>query len=58
VVDGFTDPAMVKGRSGSQLRATSTSCTFTSDDTFEDPDLGPLHVHVEGSVVGFATPLG
>ncbi len=58
VVDGFTDPAMVKGRSGSQLRATSASCTFTSDDTFEDPDLGPLHVHVEGSVVGFATPLG
>jgi len=58
VVDEFTDPAMVKGSSGSQHRATSTSCTFTSDDTFNDPDRGPLHVHVEGSVVGFVTPLG
>ena len=51
-------PAMVKGSSGSRDRATSTSCTFTSDDIFDDPDLGPLHVHVEGSVVGFVTPLG
>ena len=58
VVDEFTDPASVKGRSGSQQRATSASCTFTSDDTFVDPDLGPLHVHVDGSVVGFVTPLG
>jgi len=57
VVDEFSDPAMVKGSAGSHHRATTTACTFTSDDTFADPDLGPLHVHVDGSVVGFVTPV-
>ena len=57
VVDEFSDPPMVKGSAGKHNRATTASCTFTSDDTFMDPDLGPLHVHVDGSVVGFVTPV-
>jgi hypothetical protein len=58
LVDSFSDPATAKGSAGSHDRTTTTSCTYTSDDTFVSPDLGPLHVHVQGSVVGFVTPLG
>jgi hypothetical protein len=57
VIDEFTDPAMTKGSSGNQARATTTSCTFTVDDTFEDPDLGTVTIHGEGTVTGFVTPV-
>jgi predicted metal-dependent enzyme (double-stranded beta helix superfamily) len=57
VVDSFSEPATVKGSASSHVRGTTAACTYTSDDTFVDPDLGPLHVHVDGSVVGFVTPV-
>jgi hypothetical protein len=57
VIDEFTDPAMTKGSSGKQARATTTSCTFTIDDTFQDPDLGTVTFHGEGTVTGFVTPV-
>jgi hypothetical protein len=57
VIDEFTDPATTKGSSGNQARATTTSCTFTIDDTFEDPDLGTVTFHGEGTVTGFVTPV-
>jgi hypothetical protein len=57
VIDDFVDPAMVKGSSGDQARATTTTCTFTLNETFEDPDLGLLTFVGEGSVTGFITPL-
>jgi hypothetical protein len=57
VVDEFTDPAMTKGSSGDQARATTTSCTFTVTDTFEDPELGLLTFTGTGSVTGFVTPV-
>ncbi|HYU83655.1 MAG TPA: hypothetical protein VEK80_02525 [Kribbellaceae bacterium] len=56
VVDEFTDPAVAKGSSTKQ-RATSTSCTFEVDDTFEIPGIGVVHFHGEGSAVGFVTPV-
>jgi hypothetical protein len=57
VVDSFSDPAMAKRSAATYDLATTTACTFSSDDTFVSPDLGPLNVHVEGSVVGFVTPV-
>ena len=56
VIDEFVDPPMVKGSSSKQ-RATTTSCTFTITESFEDPDLGPLTFTGDGSVTGFVTPL-
>src|SRR6266540_3332493 len=55
VIDDFTDPPLVKGNS-TKSRITSLSCTFSVDDTFTVPELGVLHFHGEGSVVGFSTP--
>ena len=57
VVDEFTDPAITKGSSGDQARATTTTCTFTVTDTFQDPELGPLTFTAEGSVTAFVTPV-
>ena len=57
VIDEFTAPAMTKGSSGDQARATTTSCTFTVTDTFEDPELGLLTFTGTGSVTGFVTPV-
>jgi hypothetical protein len=56
-IDQFTDPPMVKGNSGNLARATTTSCTFTFTDSFEDPDLGLLTFTGDGSVTGFVTPV-
>ncbi len=56
VIDEFVDPAMTKGSSSKQ-RATTTSCTFTITDSFEDPDLGMLTFTGTGSVTGFITPV-
>jgi len=56
VIDEFVDPAMAKGSSSKQ-RATTTSCTFTFTDSFEDPDLGMLTFTGTGSVTGFVTPV-
>jgi hypothetical protein len=56
VIDEFVDPPMVKGSSSKQ-RATTTSCTFTITESFEDLDLGPLTFTGDGSVTGFVTPL-
>jgi hypothetical protein len=36
------EPPAIKGSSGDQVRATTTSCTFTTVESFEDPDLGLL----------------
>lgn len=57
VIEDFVDPPMVKGSSGDQTRATTTSCTFTITDTFEDPDLGLLTFTGHGSVTAFVTPV-
>jgi hypothetical protein len=45
-----------KGSSDNQTRATTTACTFTITDSFDDPDLGPLTFTGVGSVTGFITP--
>jgi hypothetical protein len=55
VIDEFTDPAQAKG-SSTKPRATSTSCTFTIVEQFDDPDLGLLTFTGTGSVDGFVTP--
>jgi len=57
VIDEFVDPPMVKGSSGGHERATTTSCTFSITESFEDPELGPLTFTGEGSVTGFVTPV-
>jgi hypothetical protein len=57
VIDEFVDPAASKGSSDSQTRATTTACTFTITDSFDDPDLGPLTFTGVGSVTGFITPV-
>jgi hypothetical protein len=57
LIDEFVDPAVVKGSSGSHGRATTTSCTFTITESFEDPELGQLTFTGEGSVTGFVTPV-
>lgn len=44
-------------KSADKDRATSTSCTFSFSDTFEDPELGLLTVSGSGSVTGFTTPV-
>jgi hypothetical protein len=56
VIDEFTDPPAAKG-SSTKARATSTSCTFTIVEHFDDPDLGPLTFTGTGSVTGFVTPV-
>ena len=56
VIQEETEPPAIKGNSGHR-RATTTSCTFTISDSFEDPDLGLLTFTVEGSVTGFVTPV-
>lgn len=55
VVPAEPEPEIAKG-SSTKDRSTSVSCTFTFDVTFTDPDLGVLHVHGTGSVIGFTTP--
>jgi hypothetical protein len=57
VIDEFVDPPMAKGNSGNQQRATTTSCTYTITDSFQDPELGLLTFTGEGSVTGFVTPV-
>jgi hypothetical protein len=57
VIDQFSDPPVVKGNSGNHARTTTTSCTFTLTESFEDPGLGLLTLTVEGSVTGFVTPV-
>ena len=57
VVDEFTDPAMIKGNAGNHPRATTTTCTFTVTDTFDDPELGTLTFTGNGSVTAFVTPV-
>ena len=57
VIDEFVDPAAFKGRSDKQTRATTTACTFTITDSFDDPDLGPVTFTGVGSVTGFITPV-
>jgi hypothetical protein len=56
VIDEFTDPPMTKGASSKQ-RATTTTCTYTITETFEDPDLGTLSFTGTGTVTGFVTPV-
>jgi len=55
VIDKFTDPAIAKG-SSDKARRTSIACTFSVTETFDDPDLGLITFHGEGSVTGFTTP--
>lgn len=57
VVDEITEPASTKGSSGDHLRATTTTCTFTVSNTFDDPELGTLTFAGEGTVTGFVTPV-
>ena len=57
VIEEFVDPPASKGSSGKQVRATTTSCTFTITETFDDPDLGLVTFTGEGSVTGFVTPV-
>jgi hypothetical protein len=57
VIDEFVDPPMTKGSSGNQARATTTSCTLTITEIFDDPELGTLTFTGEGSVTGFVTPV-
>jgi hypothetical protein len=57
VIDEFVDPPMTKGSSGNHARATTTSCTYTITDSFDDPELGLLTFTGEGSVTGFVTPV-
>jgi len=57
VIDEFVDPAAFKGSSDNQTRATTTACTFTITDSFDDPDLGPVTFTGVGSVTGFITPV-
>ena len=57
VIDEFVDPPMTKGSSGNQARATTTSCTVTIAEIFDDPVLGTLTFTGEGSVTGFVTPV-
>jgi hypothetical protein len=56
VIDEFTGLPSVKG-SASKDRATTTSCIYTINETFDDPDLGMVTVTGTGSVTGFVTPL-
>jgi hypothetical protein len=55
VVEEFTDPAVLKG-SATKDRATSVTCTFDVEETFEIPELGVVTLTGDGSVTGFATP--
>ena len=57
VIEDFVDPPMIKGSSGNQARATTTSCTFIINETFEEPELGQLFFTGEGSLTGFVTPV-
>lgn len=57
VIEEFVDPPMVKGNSGGHPRATTTSCTFTINQSFEEPDLGLLFFSGQGSLTGFVTPV-
>lgn len=56
VIEQETEPPSIKGNASRQ-RTSSTTCTFTLSDSFEDPDLGLLTFTVEGSVTGFVTPV-
>jgi hypothetical protein len=55
VIDEETEPPATKGQSSKSGR-TTTTCTFSFDEFFEDPDLGTLHVEGGGSVTVFVTP--
>ncbi|MFI7060646.1 hypothetical protein ACIBL3_06665 [Kribbella sp. NPDC050124] len=57
VVEEFTDPAVFKG-SATKDRATSVTCTFEVEQTFEIPELGVVTLTGDGSVTGFVTPAG
>ena len=57
VIEEFVDPPTTKGNSGKRARATTTSCTFSFTESFDDPDLGPVTFSAEGSVTGFVTPV-
>jgi hypothetical protein len=57
VIDEEVQPPTAKGSSGKHARATTTSCTFTITDTFDDPDLGLLTFTLDASVTGFVTPV-
>ena len=56
VLESFTDPALTKGKANKKQRRTQTTCTYTFEATFDDPDLGTLTFSGTGSVVGFVTP--
>ena len=56
VIEEFVDPPMTKGNSGKRARATTTSCTFSVTDTFDDPELGLVTFSGQGSVTAFVTP--
>ena len=55
VLDSFVDPALSKG-SSTRERRTSTTCTFSITETFEDPTLGLITFTGSGDVTGFVTP--
>lgn len=57
VYEEHDDSTATKGRADKQ-RGTSTTCTFSSTETFEDPELAPgvLTGTFSGSVSGFTTP--
>lgn len=56
VIEELSQLASVKGNA-SKDRAGSVTCTYTFDETTTTADGRVLHVHFEGSVVGFTTPL-
>lgn len=56
VVEEFTDPPAVKGRS-TRPRGTSVSCTYFTSGHFDVPGLGRLDVSGTGTVDAFLTPV-
>ena len=56
VIDSGTDDSVETKGSSQRTRATSTTCTYTGVETFEDPELGMLTVTFTGGVTGFVTP--
>ena len=56
VVEEETDDSEVVKGSSQKQRATTTTCTYSFTETFEDPELGLLTVTGSGGVTGFTTP--
>lgn len=54
VLDSETQPASTKGQSGTQVRATATSCSYTGSAT--DPESGTTFT-LSGTVDAFVTPV-